>query len=80
MDDFSKTDLRELHRCLKYMTSSGVTPYSCHTIALTKKVREMIEKYCDHEWNTLELMKKIVLNPGEAFPVECIKCGVGYRC
>ena len=50
------------------------------TISLSHKIQDMIVNYCDHEWNIEEIMKKIVLNPGEAFPVECKKCGLPYRC
>ena len=49
MNDFTKTDLNEIHRCLKYMTNCDITPYSCHTIALAKRIREMIDNYCEHE-------------------------------
>lgn len=45
MNDFSKTELREIYRCLKYMTKDGTTPYSCFTTSLVKKVREMIENH-----------------------------------
>lgn len=45
MNDFTKTDLIEIHRCLKYMINGGNTPYSCHTIDLAKKIREMIDSY-----------------------------------
>jgi hypothetical protein len=45
MNDFTKTDLKEIYRCLKYMTKGGTTPYSCHTIGLVNKVRTMIESY-----------------------------------
>lgn len=61
MHEFTKTDLSEIHRCLKYMTKGGTTPYSYHTIALTKKVRQMIDNYCEHEW-------------GEFNNHYCIKC------
>ena len=45
--EFSKTDLSEIHRCLKYMTKGGVTPYSCHTVSLAKKVKDMINNYSE---------------------------------
>jgi len=48
MNDFSRTELGELRRCLTYMIKGGTTPYSCATIALNKKLREMYERYCDH--------------------------------
>jgi hypothetical protein len=69
MNDFTLTDLTEIHRCLKYMTKGGITPYSCHTIALVKKVRTMIDTYsefkiptmadyccrkCNEEWHNCE--------------------------
>lgn len=50
MNDFTRTELSELRRCLTYMIKGGITPYSCATIALNKKVRKMYEGYCDHEW------------------------------
>ena len=51
MNDFTKTDLKEILRCLKYMTKGSVTPYSCHTKALVKKARSMVDNYdkpCEH--------------------------------
>lgn len=47
MNDFTKTELSEIKRCLKYMIDGGTTPYSCLTMSLHKKVRQMIEKYCE---------------------------------
>ena len=67
MNDFTKTDLREIHRCLKYMTKGGITPYSCHTIALVKKVRTMIEKYCNH--------KDVTMDCDGGISLVCAKCG-----
>lgn len=51
MNDFSKTDLREIYRCLKYITKGDVTPYSCHTLSLCKKVHAMIDNYCEPNAN-----------------------------
>lgn len=36
MNEFSKTDLSEIYRCLTYMTKGCVTPYSCHTVSLAR--------------------------------------------
>lgn len=47
--------------------------------ALQQLAAAMIDNYCEHEWNFQEIMKKIVLNPGESFPVQCKKCGVPYK-
>lgn len=55
MNDLSKTDLSEIHRCLKYMTKAGTTPYSSHTIALVKKIRAMIDIYCNQYPSHIEL-------------------------
>lgn len=46
MNDFTKTELQEINRCIKYMISGGTTPYSCLTIAINKKLRNMIDNYC----------------------------------
>lgn len=50
MNDFTKTELAEISRCLQYMIKGCTTPHSCLTIGLKKKVRLMIENYCEHEW------------------------------
>ena len=65
MNDFTKEDLNEIARCLKYMIEGGTTPYSCHTISLVKKVRTIIDNYCDHP----ESMR--LLNHGDEW---CVKC------
>lgn len=52
MNDFTKTELREIKRCLTYMINGGTTPYSCQTIAVNKKVKEMYDNYdkpCGHK-------------------------------
>ena len=45
MNDFTKDELQEIKRCLKYMIDGGVTPYSNLTMELNKKIQGMIENY-----------------------------------
>lgn len=63
MNDFTKTDLIEIHRCLKYMIKGATTPYSCHTISLVKKVREIINDFNrgENKMNFSEALEKIKL-------------------
>lgn len=49
MNEFTKEELFEASRCLKYMIDGGVTPYSSLTIQLNKKIKCMIDNYCEHE-------------------------------
>lgn len=44
MNDFTKDELEEIKRCLKYMIDGGITPYSTLTLALKKKIQSMLEK------------------------------------
>ncbi len=80
MNDFTKEELQEIIEMANDIESGS----QAHGLQMHFKIRDkaqsMIDNYCDHEWNINELMKKIVLNPGEAFPVECKKCGLPYRC
>jgi len=48
MNDFTKDELQEIKRCLKYMIKGGTTPYSCITIEIDKKIKSMIDNYCEH--------------------------------
>ncbi len=50
MDEFTKEELQEIKRCLKHMIQGGITPYSCLTIDIKKKVQSMIDNYCEHAW------------------------------
>ena len=65
MNDFTKTELRELRRCTKYIINSGIAPYSCLTMALDKKLRDII----NHKNNK----EDIKMNFSEA--LEQIKAG-----
>src|ERR1041385_3698155 len=47
VNDFTKEELGELKRCVKYMIEGGVTPYSSLTMALNKKLQSLIDNYCD---------------------------------
>ncbi len=49
MNKFTKEELQELWRCVKYMVKGNTTTYSINTIALDKKLRQMIENYCNHK-------------------------------
>lgn len=49
MNDFTKEELQEIKRCVKYMIKGGTTPYSCFTVEINKKLQLMIDKYCKHE-------------------------------
>jgi hypothetical protein len=55
MNDFTKEELQEIKRCVKHMISGDVTPYSCFTISVNKKLRSMIENYCDHDTKKYEI-------------------------
>jgi len=83
MNDFTKTDLREIYRCLKYMTTGGITPYSCHTLSLCKKLKSIIDNYpeCKHEDDGHYYHKPRETNSGGIyFPIfKCKKCGEFYR-
>lgn len=50
MNEFTKEELEEIKRCLKYMINGGITPYSLLTMNTKKKVQDMIDNYCDHDW------------------------------
>ena len=43
MNEFTKEELIEINRCLRYMTKGGVTPYSCLTMALKNRTQQMID-------------------------------------
>ena len=49
MNDFTKEELIEIKRCVKYMCEEGITPYSCLTLEINKKLQSIINNYCDHE-------------------------------
>lgn len=82
MNDFTKEELAVIHLAIirDINQFDHILKSSPSMIKLRDKLENMIDNYCEHEWNINELMKKIVLNPGEAFPVECKKCGLPYRC
>jgi len=43
MNNFTKEELAEIHRCLKYMIKGGSTPYSCLTLDIKKKVHYLMQ-------------------------------------
>lgn len=45
MNDFSKEELEEIKRCLKYMINGGITPYSLLTMNTKKKVQNIIDRH-----------------------------------
>lgn len=49
MNDFSIEELEEMNRCLNYMINGGTTPYSNQTIEIRRKLRSMIDNYCEHK-------------------------------
>lgn len=49
MNEFKKEELEEIYRCLNYMIKGGITPYSCVTFDVKKKIKNMIDNYCEHE-------------------------------
>ena len=61
MNHFTKEELQELKRCLKYMTTGGTTPYSVLTMALSLKVQLMINTYSDDGIKSLKehLLKRL---------------------
>lgn len=48
MNDFTKEELQEVKRCVKYMINGVVTPYSSLTLAINKKIQSLINNYCEH--------------------------------
>ncbi|MGL6123269.1 MAG: hypothetical protein ACRC1W_09685 [Shewanella sp.] len=67
MNDFTKKELEEIKRCLKYIFNVIGIPYSRSTVELNKKVQSMIENYCQH----------LLINISEA-DVYCPKCNNTY--
>lgn len=50
MNEFTKNELIEIKRCLKYMIKGSITPYSILTLELNKKIQAMIDNYCEHDF------------------------------
>ena len=71
MNDFTKEELEEIQRCLKYIVKSGINPYSCVTLDAKKKVHSMIDNYCEHEW-------AFYISP-HGNVVRCNKCNKGLK-
>lgn len=67
MSFFTKKELDELKRCLKYMMKGGVTPYSNLTIELNKKIQHMINNHCEHSYE--------LVGCGIDCYAQCTKCG-----
>ncbi len=65
MNDFTKEELQEIKRCIKYMIDGGITPYSSLTLEINKKLKSIIEKYCEHS---------MIYN--QHHQRHCEKCGV----
>jgi hypothetical protein len=73
MNAFTKKELEEIKRCLKYMINGGVTPYSLLTIAINKKIQSMLDNYCEHEHGKSNLNE--VNAPPNTLPnTKCYKC------
>ncbi len=70
MNDFTKEELQEIKRCIKYMINGGVTPYSVTTVRLIVKLNEMIEHYCEHDWQQGKHLFK---------DVYCTKCTKSFE-
>lgn len=47
MNDFTKEELEEIKRCLKYMIKGGVTPYSLLTIDVKNKIQFLLDNQCE---------------------------------
>ena len=75
MNDFTKDELQEIKRCLKYMINGNHTPFSCLTMELNKKLQSVIQNYCDHEKEP----KKQYWAADARLYNKCIKCGLLYR-
>ena len=73
MNDFTKEELQSLVACISVHCPDSVD--------LKNKIQSMIDDYLEHEWNISDrnFLMKLMLNPGECFPVVCKKCGVGYK-
>lgn len=61
MNDFTKEELEEIKRCLKYMIDGGVTPYSCVTLDVKKKIQLMIDNYDKHKFKVPDEMDSSAL-------------------
>lgn len=76
MNKFTKEELQELKSL--WEPESDWERLSELQCLLRDTIQSIIERSCVHEWITLEIREKIILNPGEDFPVECQKCGLIY--
>lgn len=80
MNNFTKEELVEIKRSLKYMTKGGVTPYSNLTVNLHKKLQFLIDNYCEDEClhETDAIMPSGIIHrcQGDIHnPFKCKKCG-----
>lgn len=81
MNDFTKDELLTLREGIEHLPNNVNlnNQYMFNCGVLLHKLNDLIDNYCEHEWNFDTLIKKIALNPGESFPVECKKCGNPYK-
>ena len=74
MNDFTKEELEEIQRCLKYIVKSGINPYSCVTLDAKKKVHSMIDNYCEHRVLTPEVNAMKCMGCKRLFDGKSIYC------
>jgi len=83
MNDFTKEELEDMHLVYRTFCIDDETQILRELTNLENgilsKIQTMIDNHCEHEWNFNDIMKELVLNPGMAFPVECKKCGSGFK-
>ena len=71
MNEFTKDELQEVKRCVKYMINGGITPYSSLTIAINKKLQSMIDNYCEHKKDVWPLYTTTGDLPSAGMCYEC---------
>lgn len=71
MNSFTKEELEEIKRCLKYMISGSVTPYSSLTLKLKNKINTIIDNYCLHKKDVWPLYTSTGDIPIAGFCYEC---------
>lgn len=74
MNDFTREELNEIKRCLKYMITGGTTPYSNLTIALNKKIQIVMDDYCEHKMDVFPAYRAV--NDPNDIVALCTQCGI----
>jgi hypothetical protein len=86
MNDFTMQDLEEIQRCLRYMITGGVTPYSSLTIDISQKINRMLHQtgisvnFYDNRYRTSPEPVKNVPIKDEYCKVSGVKLGFNRTC